>query len=168
VMPDEGSVRDRLLEAHREELEAQLDEMDGKAEVNVKGIYDEATVLREVVDEDQEIAALRESIQGQPEDATYFERIRVGELVSGALDRKRAEDERWIVDQLLPHSVAVEVGEPVHERMAVNASFLVEHQQRSEFDRALDGIASELGGRIKFKYTGPLPPHSFVELSVEA
>ena len=168
VMPDEGAVRNELLEAHREELEAQLDEMDGKAEINVKGIYDEPTILREVVGENKEIGALRESIQGQPEDATYFERIRLGELISGALDRKRAEDERWIVDRLLPHAVAVEVGEPVHERMAVNASFLVERERRPEFDRALDELAAELGGRINFKYTGPLPPHSFVELSVEA
>jgi len=168
VMPDEGSVRDRLLEPHREELEAQLDEMDGKTEVNVKGIYDEPTILREVVEEDREVGALRESIQGQPEDATYFERIRLGELVSDAMGRKRAEDERWIVDRLLPHAVATEVGEPVHERMAVNASFLVERRRRRAFDRALDELAAELGGRINFKYTGPLPPHSFVELSVEA
>jgi hypothetical protein len=168
VMPDEGAVRDELLEAHREELETQLDEMDGKFEVNVKGIYDEAALLHEVVDENQEVAALRESIRGKPEDATYFERIRLGELVSQAVDGKRAEDERWIVDRLLPHAVAVEVGEPVHERMAVNASFLVEEGQRAEFDRALDEIAAEFGGKINFKYTGPLPPHSFVELSVEA
>src|SRR3954447_17754244 len=45
VMPTEGSVREELLAAHREELEAQLDEMDGKAELNVKGIYEEEAIL---------------------------------------------------------------------------------------------------------------------------
>src|SRR5919108_1327164 len=48
VMPNEKSVRDDLLAAHRAELEAQLDEMDGKIEVNLKGIYEEDAVLREV------------------------------------------------------------------------------------------------------------------------
>src|SRR5436190_7263430 len=49
VMPSEESVRDELLAAHREELKSQLDEMDGKVEVNVKGIYEEQAILREVL-----------------------------------------------------------------------------------------------------------------------
>jgi hypothetical protein len=35
------------------------------------------------------------------------------------------------------------------------------------FDRSLDEIAAEQADRIRFKATGPLPPHSFVELSLE-
>jgi len=168
VMRNEASVRDDLLNAHREELEAQLGQMDGKIEVNLKGIYDEEKILREVIGESTEVAALRDEIQRKPEDATYFERIRLGEFVTEALDRKRSEDERAILDRLLAHAVAVEVGEPIHERMAVNASFLVERERQGAFDGALDELAAEQGGRIQFKYTGPLPPHSFVELSVEA
>jgi hypothetical protein len=168
VMPDEGAIRSDLLKAHRRELEMQLAEMDGKVEVNVKGIYSEPRILREVLEENGELRSLRESIRDKPEDATYYERIRIGELVAEGLGQKRAEDERQIVDRLLPHAVAVEVGEPVHERMALNASFLVEKQRQRDFDRALDQIADQQGGRIQFKYTGPLPPHSFVELAMEA
>jgi hypothetical protein len=167
VMPNEGAIRDDLLTAHREELESQLDAMDGKVELNVKGIYDEQTILREVLEESKEIAGLRDYIQGKPEDATYPERIRLGELVAEALTAKRAEDERLIVDSLLPHAMSVEVAQAVHERMAANASFLVERNRHDDFDRALDDLASKQGGRIRFKCTGPLPPHSFVELSVE-
>src|SRR4051812_6754701 len=79
VMPSEASVREELLDPHRDELEAQLDEMEGKVEVNVKAIYDEAAALREVVAEQPEVAELRQAIQGKPEDATYYERIRLGE-----------------------------------------------------------------------------------------
>src|SRR5438045_3283777 len=56
VMPSESAVRDELLTAHREQLEAQLDEMTGRVEVNVKGLYDEASVLSELVAENPEIA----------------------------------------------------------------------------------------------------------------
>ncbi len=168
VMPDEAAVRRDLLKAHHRELETQLEEMDGKVEVNVKGIYSEPRILREALEEDGELRALRESIRDKPQDATYFERIRIGELIAECLGRKRAEDERRIVDRLLPHAVAVEVGEPVHERMALNASFLVEQRRQRDFDRALDEIAEGQSGRIQFKYTGPLPPHSFVELAMEA
>ena len=88
--------------------------MDGKVEINIKGIYEEQGILREVLEENQEIAKLREFLQGKPDDATYYERIRLGELVAEALTAKRADDERLIVDGLLSHALSVEVGEPVH------------------------------------------------------
>ena len=167
VMDGDDAVRERLLEPHREELAAQLDELDGKVEVNIKGIYDEAAILREVVTEERDIAKLRELISGKPEDATYPERIQLGELISAALERKRESDSVAIVDRLAEHATAIDEGAPVHERMAVSCSFLVERERLEEFDRTLDALAEEQGGRIRFKYTGPLPPHSFVELSLE-
>jgi hypothetical protein len=168
VMPNEQSVRDQLLTPHREELEDQLEEMDGKVEINIKGIYDEDAVLREVLAEDAEVAELRHAIHGKPEEATYYERIRLGELVAQALTVKRTEDERAIVDRLLAGAVAAEVSGAVHERMAVNASFLVARDALELFDRAVHELGEEQAGRIRLNYTGPLPPYSFVELGIEA
>jgi hypothetical protein len=164
VLPDEATIHDRLLDPYVDALEAQLEEMDGKVEVTIKGIHDEEAILREVVSEDREIAELREAIQGKPEAATYYERIRLGELVAAALDEKRAAMAPQIIERLAPFAVDVRVGEPVHERMAVNASFLVERSRLGEFDKAVDKVGAELAGRVQLKYTGPLPPHSFVEL----
>lgn len=166
VMPDEETVHERLLDPHSEELAAQLEAMDGKVEITIKGIYDEATILREAVAEDRGIAKLKEAIQGKPEEATYYQRIELGELIAAALEEKRAAAAPLVVDRLAPFAVDVRVGEPVHERMAVNASFLVERGRLEEFDRAVDQIGVEQADRIQLKYTGPLPPHSFVELGV--
>jgi hypothetical protein len=166
VMPDEETIHERLLDPFEASLEAQLGEMDGKVEVTIKGIHDEGAILREVIAESPEIAELREAIRGKPEAATYYERIRLGELVAAALEEKRAAAAPRIVERLAPLAVDVRVGEPVHERMAVNASFLVERARLEEFDRAVDQIGAEQAGRMQLKYTGPLPPHSFVELGV--
>jgi hypothetical protein len=167
VMPSESAVRDELLDRHRRELEDQLEQMEGKVEVNIKAIYDEAALLTEVVEEQPEIGKLREATRGQPEDATYYERIRLGELIAESVNQKRDADGAALVDRLASHAAAVEVGEPVHERMALNASFLVERGRLKEFDAELDEIATEQRDRMRFKYTGPLAPHSFVELAME-
>lgn len=164
VMPDEETVHDRLLAPFAETLEAQLQEMDGKVEVTIKGIYDEEAILREAISESREISELQETIRGKPEAATYYERIRLGELIAAALDEKRGAAAPRIIDRLAPFAVDVRPGEPVHERMAVNASFLVERARLGEFDRVVDETGAEYAGRIQLKYTGPLPPHSFVEL----
>jgi hypothetical protein len=47
----------------------------------------------------------------------------------------------------------------------VQASFLVERSRLAEFNAVVDQVAEGYGGQIRFKYTGPLPPHSFVELA---
>jgi Gas vesicle synthesis protein GvpL/GvpF len=166
VLPDEETVHQRLLDPYGEELEAQLEAMKGKVEITIKGIYDEAAILREVIAEDRSIAKLREAIQGKPEEATYYQRIELGELIAAALEEKRASAAPPVIDRLAGLAVDVRVGEPVHERMAVNASFLVERSRLEEFDRVVDQIGAEQAGRIQLKYTGPLPPHSFVELGI--
>lgn len=168
VLPDETTLRERLLAQHGEELAAQLREMAGKVEVTLKGIYDEDAVLREIVAENREVEQLRGAIAGKPEAATYYERIRLGEVVAAAFAAKREADAAAIVAAMGSHAAEVRVSEPVHERMAVNASFLVDRKRIADFDAAVDEVGRAEADRIRFKYTGPLPPHSFVELEMAA
>lgn len=161
--PDE--VKERLLDDHSSELTEQLERFQDHVEMNVRGVYVEETLMREIVREDERIARLREMVRGYPEDATYARRMELGELVARAIERKRDVDAGYIIDVLTPYSVAYEVGTPPHERVALNAAFLVSRHRLEEFDGALDEVAREQADRIRFKSTGPLPPHSFVELA---
>src|SRR5947209_13385079 len=164
VMDGEPAVRSALLEAHRDELIRQLDEMTGKVELRLRAVYDESVLMREVVQEDHGIGRLRESLRGKPEDATYYERIQLGEMVAAAVERKREQDADRMLEQLVPLSLAIEVGDPGNERVALNASFLVERGQIAAFDVAVDELGREQNGPMRLKYTGPLPTHSFVRL----
>ena len=167
VLPNDAAIRDDLLTAHSDQLESQLDELDGKVELNVKAIYDEGEILREILANDRDVAELNALIQRAPADAVYYERIRLGELVAGAVAERREQDEGRILSHLEPHAAALDVGPPIHERMVVNAAFLVESKRLEAFDATLEELAEADHPRIGFKLTGPLPPHSFVELSVD-
>lgn len=165
VMEGSDAVRTSLLEPHADELRSQLDRFEGEVELNVRVIYDEQALLRDVVTKRRDIAGLRESIQGKPEAATYYERIELGHLVADAVEVQRERDAIELLDQLAPIATAVEVGDPVHERMVLGASFLVSRKRLDEFDSTLERLARERSDRMRFKLTGPLPPHSFVELT---
>lgn len=165
VMDDAEEVREHLLDEHGPELRAQLIEMEGKVEIRIRAAYDEQALLRDVVREHPEIASLRASVAERTADATYYERIRLGELVAAAVERHRDRDAHAIIEALGGNALAVETGEPNHERVVVQASFLVERSHLAEFDAIVDQVAEGYGGQIRFKYTGPLPPHSFVELA---
>jgi Gas vesicle synthesis protein GvpL/GvpF len=165
VMSSPEEVLSRLLEDHAEELRAQLTDFAGKVEIRIRAVYDEETLMHEVVRGNPEIASLRDTVRAGSDDATYYERIRLGELVAAAVQRRRERDAEAIVDTLAAAALAVEVGESTHERVVVQASFLVERDRLPKFDQIVDDIAGSYGGGIRFKYTGPLPPHSFVELA---
>ena len=165
VMDGADDVRRRLLAEHDGELRRQLEEFAGKVEVNLRVLYEENALMRQVLANEPEAARLRESIRGKPEDATYFERIRLGELVAHTVERIREADAQAIVDALAPLTVGVSIADPAHERMVLAASFLIERARLDAFDRKLDEIAAGRADSMRFKYTGPLPPHSFVELS---
>jgi hypothetical protein len=165
VVADEEEVRDRILAGHAPELAEQLERLEGKVELAVRAVYEEEPLMREVVRRNPEIAHRREALRGQPEDATYYERIGLGELVADAVERIRDSDVHTILEVLSPLALAVEIGQPDHERVVLSASFLVDREQLNQFDEALEEVAAGQAGRIRFKLTGPLPPHSFVELA---
>src|SRR4051794_17944614 len=161
VMADEDAVRAEIAR-RAPELTELLTAFDGRAEMGVSALYREEVVLREVLVEHPEIARAREAIQGKPEAATHFERIRLGELVAHAVEEMRALDARDILSELEPLAVAVAPDAPLHERMVVNAGFLVEQERIEEFDAAVERVSRNRAQRMQFKLLGPLPPHSFV------
>lgn len=167
VMADGGEVVERLLAPHRQELAEQLASFEGTVELKLRATYDEQAVLRGIVAEDREIARLREGVRGQSPEASYYAQIRLGELVAAALERKRERDATSILDALGPLALATEAPPPPHEHVVLTASFLVVHKRVEAFDAAVNRIGEAQAGRMNFRYTGPLPPHSFVALSQE-
>jgi gas vesicle protein GvpL/GvpF len=167
VMDDEAQVINQLLLARHRDLLDQLKEFAGKAELKLRATYEEQPLFREVVSEDQDVARLRESLRGAPEDATYYGRIQLGEMVARGIERKRERDAELIMQSLTPLALATEMTPPRHERIVVNASFLVDQSRLPDFDAAVERVGESQAGRMRFKYTGPLPPHSFVTFGPE-
>lgn len=165
ILEGPDAVRRDLLDAHAEELGNQLGELAGKVEVRIRAVYEEESLLREIVQENPEIARKRTAMAGKPEDATYFERINLGELIAQAIEDKREVDGQAVVEALAQHAAAVQVAEPAHERVALNASFLVPREARKQFKDAVERVAADQAGRMRITFSDPLPPHSFVEFT---
>jgi hypothetical protein len=170
VMHDDDAVREQLLAANGERLAVLLAELVGRVQVGVKGTYQQDELLRGVVAGSPKIAALRRRIEGLPDDAGYYERIRLGELVAAEVERSRDEDLARAFARLEPLAVAARqegLGTP---DAAFNLAFLVERERLDEFSAAVTALIEELGDRVAVRYVGPLAPYSFadVELAAEA
>src|SRR6202012_3248699 len=60
ILESEEAVRSRLLEPNQDRLAALLQAMEGLIQLNVKGRYDEDSLLRQIVREEPALARLRE------------------------------------------------------------------------------------------------------------
>jgi Gas vesicle synthesis protein GvpL/GvpF len=161
AMPDEDSVR-RELAQRASELTGLLDELQDRVEMNVSALYHEDVLLREVLAENPAIAAAQRRLRGRPAATVHFDRIELGEQVSHAVEAKRAADGAQILGELERLAVGVVPEDPRHERMVVNAAFLIERARVDAFDALVEQVSRERAERMQFKLVGPRPAHSFV------
>ena len=161
ILPDDAVDRD-LLEPWHDQLAQMLESVKDVVQLTLKATYREDVVLREIVDSNPEIAQLREEIRGTDEMATRDSRVRLGELISLALDGWRERDSAAILERLNPLAVVSRVDALEAEYMVVNAPFLVKREAMEEFEDAAAAIADEQVDRIAMTLHGPMPAFDFI------
>ena len=166
VLADREAVTAELLEPFHDEFAGHLERLDGHEQFTIKGKYVGDTALREVLMAEPDALRLREVLRSTDSEAYREDRIRLGEIVSRALDRKRSADTDALIGQLAPHAVAVAEPAPAGTAgpgPAVRASFLVRRTRRSRFERAAEELGRRWDGRIRLRMVGPVAPYDFAE-----
>jgi hypothetical protein len=166
VSPNVEAVRDCLLAPGYSELIERLEDIAGCIELGVKAFWRQDVVFRELLAENENIRRLRDLVAGRPPEATFGERLLLGEMVEKALRLKRERESAEMLARLQPHAEGVRLYEPFSQRMTLNAAVLLKAGQRQPFERSLDALDEELGERMLFKCVGPTPPYNFVELTL--
>jgi hypothetical protein len=162
VVTSEDAVISELLDPNQDEFAAALEELDGRVEYLVKGRYDEAAILEEILSENEEAAQLREQIRDADPDATRDERIRLGEIINNAVAEKREQDTQELLSAMDGKAVASVVRDPTHELDAANVAFLVEEDKEDELDQVIDDLGGRWEGRVDLRVLGPMAPYDFV------
>jgi Gas vesicle synthesis protein GvpL/GvpF len=160
---EEDAVVDELLAPNEDRFLTLLDGLENRVQYTLTGRYEQDAVLREILEGDPEIAALREKIRSLPEDATYYHRVRLGELVVQTLEDRREVEAAEIVDRLEPLAVTTASNPLGAPEDVVNTAFLVERGRRQEFEDAVESVGKDLVGRIRLRLLGPVAPYDFVD-----
>ncbi len=166
VAPSADAVKNQLLKRRYDELSALVTEMLGRVELGLKAVWYEDAIFREIVEENTSVRQLRDRLVGLPAEETHFERMRLGEMVETPMGAKRDADARRILTRLSPLAERTRENALFTDRMVLNAAFLVRHERGAQFDRAIDELDAEMGGRMVLKYVGPTPPYNFVNITV--
>lgn len=162
VVTDDDAVAEELLAPHQDYFVRALEELEGHQEFRLRGDYDQDVVLTRMLETDPRLEQMREKIAGVDEDASYYDRIRLGEAISQAMDKLREDDAQACVDALAKYAVATEVKEVGGENGAVHLAFLVHRDQREAFEQAVDEIGEAWAGRIELRLIGPTAAFDFL------
>jgi len=162
VVSDEEAVVEELLKENEDDFAAALDELEGRAQYVVKGRYVEKAILNEILDEDEELARLRDEIRGKPEDATRGQRMQLGEQIGHAIAAKRTADTQRMLDALNALGVQISSREPTHEQEAVHLACLAETAKQADLEAAVEELARDWQGRVEVRLLGPLAAYDFV------
>ena len=143
-----------------------LEGMNGRVELGLKAFWHEDTLFPEIVSTNPPIRVLRDSLMGKSAEQTHFERMRLGEMVEAAIERKRKADAERILSRVRPLIESMELNSTFGDRMVLNAALLVRKDSEQAVDEVVQEIDAELGDRLMFKYVGSVPPYNFVSLTV--
>ena len=166
VAESDQQVQEQLLKREADALHQALDSVGGRIELDLSVLWNEERLFAEIVAENDDIRALRDSLAGQSPEATHYERIQLGEMIAAAIQRKSEAEAASLLDALEPLAVETRVNDNLSDMMLLNAAFLVDKSQEQAFDARVQALGEAQTGRQIFRYLGPLPPYTFVDIRV--
>jgi len=165
-VPSEAAVVDVLLKGNKL-ISTLFEAIGGKIEMDVVATWaDFASLLKEIGEED-EIKKLKQSLAVHSQGVSVDDQMKVGFMVKEALESRRLEVSRQIVEQLSAVSSAHTRHENMDDQMILNNAFLIATAQRPKFEHMLDELDNKFAGKLNFRCVGPLAPYSFYTLELK-
>jgi len=157
----------RILEKDYDKFSNLLSKMEGKKELGLKILAQETAIYESIIEKHDEIRSLRDKLINLPTDKTYYQRMKIGEMVAEALKKEIEAYKNSILSVLNPLSEDVKVNDNYGDMMILNAAFLIKNTSESAFDKVVDDLDGKYGNFMMFKYVGTLPPYNFVNLVIK-
>jgi len=165
VARSEPEVRAFLQKAHRP-LRHALGQIEGRVEFDVEAEWNGNEIFRVVEEQDEEVRKYKEHAVSAGKRVGPEEQVAAGIMVANAIARQRAQFAKAMEAELKPWSERVSSLQDRTQQTVFNAAFLVQRERTKPFEEAIYRLGDLHGRILKFRYAGPLPCYSFVNLHV--
>lgn len=162
-----------ILETAYDKFSGLLGVMAGKKELGLKAVFHtggktagKEDIYGYILENYADIKALKEKIAALPASQTHSQRMAIGGMVEAALQKEKERCKADILAVLSPLAEEVKVNTNYGELMLLSSAFLVKQDKEKDFDGLVEELDAKYGNRIRFKYTGTLPPFNFVNLVI--
>ena len=164
-------IRDKILEKHGEELTRMLQDMEGKLEIGLKTIWRDKDViyqelLREAPGIKQDVDRLIYKGASLGLTDVVLKSCNLGDKLVAAIDRIKKRESKTLLSSLEPLALDRHSKKIFSPLMIFNDAFLIANEKKEEFDGKVADLEQGRGKDIRFMYSGPLPPYSFVNFRI--
>ncbi|KOY55129.1 GvpL/GvpF family gas vesicle protein [Streptomyces sp. XY332] len=160
IATDDLVVR-QVLESNAESYLGALKRLEGCAEYHVRASQaDEAPLLQQILQDVPEASDLNNRIRGGDRDPGLP--LALGEIVAREVQVRQEALAAGLTEVLVPFAREY-VAHPPSGSDFLNLSLLVPEEQQEALRTAEANLAREIGSGIDLRFSGPLPPYSFVQ-----
>jgi len=158
----------RILERNYTGFIRELERLSGKIQVELKAFWNQEAMIKEIQGENERLTKLKAKINAASS-AVEAQSLLVeaGKKVEQITQDWRNKYAQRVYTTLKGLAVEAQLNDPKEVKNILNASFLIERSKESEFKEEVYRLDSQYQGEVNFKYVGPLPPYSFVNLKLE-
>lgn len=169
MIADSDNEVKSLLARSYEGFINELNRLSGKIEVELKIFWDQETMMKELESKNNELTKLKAklSISKSPAEIQSL-LVEAGKQVENLAKSWKATYALGVYDSLRELSAEALINEPVGVKNILNASFLIDRSKEGQFKEEIYKLDSKYQNKLIFKYVGPLPPYSFVNLKLES
>lgn len=166
VLPAASEGR-AILAANKTQFLDAFDKVNGCRELSLKIFWRDGIAFKEVIESDRALRAKRDALASRDPAQSHYERIEFGRRVEAAISAKR-ESEAKTLRLRLQHLSNEFLSTPASDDvMVANFSFLANAAQETALDEAVNLLDEIHGARLSFRYVGPMPAFSFVDVKIE-
>lgn len=157
-----------FLERQQERLAAVLRHVAGVVEMGVRLSLDVTDPIGYLVERSAELKAARERMFRRHRTPTHDEKIRLGQLCAGVLQRHREQRSNELRAMIAPVCAELRDLPARGEAEIANLAVLVPRAGLSRFEAAVADALARFDDDYALGVSGPWPPHNFVQLDLQS
>lgn len=162
---DDGDILE-ILESGYEAFKKFIDDMSGKAEVDVIALWNDLDSVLKEIGRSDEIRRFKDGISGAALEKIREQAIELGRMLRTVLEEENLRVRDEILTSLKEHALEQRIHEHFDDKMLMNVAFLIKREDKNALDERIEELDKRYCGRIDFRIIGPLPPHSFTTLQI--
>ena len=163
VVKDWETVKQQLIDPHREQLKLLFMKLEGKREVGIKVFWEEPEELNRLMAENQDLKEKRDRLEGKP--LSMDEVIAIGREVETSLEnRKQSIIEQFKIN-LDPLAEEIVENETLTNTMIYNAAYLIDWDTEPLFSQKVEELDHHFNSRLKIRYNNFTAPFNFAQLT---
>lgn len=160
IATDDDAVR-QVLESNAENYLGALQRLEGCAEYHVRASQtDEVPLLQQILQDVPAARDLNDRIRSGDQDPSLP--LALGEMVASEVQVRQETLAAGLTEALVSFSREY-MAHPPSGSDFLNLSLLVPEEQKEDLRTAEVNLAREIGSGIDLRFSGPLPPYSFVQ-----